>query len=279
MLFAAVTGLAAAAAYGAGDFLGGFATKRTSVGAVAFGAQLTGAVLLLLVLPFAEGSPSPAVALWGAAAGLCGAAGMALLYHALAIGKMGVISPVTAVLAAGLPAIAGVLHGEHPSTLRLCGMAIALLAVVMISLSAEEDGTLELSTRGVKEAVLAGVFFGAFFIVLGFAPAQGGFYPLLFARISSCAVIAVTALIARTRIWPQREARIVIVGAGVLDMTANMLYVATAHIGGVAVAAVLTSLYPASTVILAFVVLRERLRSWQTAGLLLAVTGVALIAA
>ena len=203
---------------------------------------------------------------------------MALLYHALAIGRMGVISPVTAVLAAAIPAIAGVLHGEHPSTARLCGMAIALLAVVMISLSAEEDGTIELSTRGLKEAVVAGAFFGAFFIVLGFAPRQAGFYPLLFARISSCAVIALFALAARARILPRREARTVIAGAGALDMTANMLYVLTAHEGGVAVAAVLTSLYPASTVILAFAVLRERLRSWQTAGLLLAIAGVALIA-
>lgn len=267
----------AAACYGAADFFGGIATRRSTMFSVATLSQAAGFILLLVVMPFFHGHLSREAAIFGALGGICGGIGIALLYHALSIGKMGVVSPITAVLAAALPVAVGVLRGEHLSVWQSAGIAVALLAVVLISLT-QENGRFEFSTLGVREAVASGIVLGGFYVFLAQAGKDAGLYPLLFARAASAAFLAGLALALRKRIAPTPSALAVIAFAGALDMTANCLYVLAVYAGYLSIAAVLTSLYPASTVFLARVVLKERLSAIQKAGVAVALAGVALIA-
>ncbi|MDE2482673.1 MAG: DMT family transporter [bacterium] len=278
-MFGVLCSLLAAAAYGAADFCGGLASRRTAILAVVVISQFVGLLVLLALRPFVPGHASPSDLGWGALAGLCGAVGIALLYHALAIGKMGVVSPITAVLAAALPLAVGVARGEHLSALQGVGIALALVAIVLISISTEENGTREIATAGVREAILSGIALGGFYIFLAVPHRTAGLDPLASARLASVLLLLAIAVATRTRLRPSAGGAALIVLCGTLDMTANALYVVAAYAGYLSIAAVLTSLYPASTVALARIVLRERLQRSQLAGVALALVGVALIAA
>lgn len=269
--------LLAAGLYGAADFYGGLGTKRASMWAVTIASQGAGWLVLLAVVRLVPGSPVASDYWWGAAAGLVGCIGLALLYHALAIGKMGIVSPITAALGASFPVVAGVFRGERLSALEAAGIALALLAVVMISASHEESGELELRTRGVKEAIVSGCFLGALYILLAKAGPHAGLYPLLTARLASMAMLTAIALGLRQSVVPAKASLPYVAAAGILDMSANVFYLLATFHGLVSIAAVLTSLYPASTVLLAWGVLRERLRPVQYAGMLCALAGVVLI--
>ena len=273
-----VLGLLAAACYGAADFFGGIATRRSSMSAVAILSQGAGFILLLSAFPFFHGHFSREALIYGALGGICGGAGIALLYHALSIGKMGVVSPITAVLAAALPVGVGAFRGEHLSLWQSAGIAIALLAVVLISLSPEPDGRLEFSTAGVKEAIVCGFFLGGFYIFLARAGSGAGLYPLLSARFAATAFLLFAALVLRKSILPARATVPLVILVGAMDMTANCLYLLATYAGYLSIAAVLTSLYPASTVFLARIVLREHLAVLQKVGVAFALAGVALIA-
>ncbi|MDQ2991464.1 MAG: DMT family transporter [Candidatus Eremiobacteraeota bacterium] len=274
-----VLGILAAAFYGAADFCGGIATKRTSIFAVTIVSQAAGLALLAIVVVFTPGRALPFDYLWGALGGICGGVGIALLYHALSIGKMGVVSPITAVLAAATPAVFGVVVRHEPlAWFQIAGILVALVAVVLISLSHEEDGRLEFSTAGVKEAIAAGLIIGGFFLFLGTASPGAGLQPLLIARVASVLFLLLIAAIARSSFVPRDGTLGLVVFAGGIDMTANVLFVLADHAGLLSVASVLTSLYPASTVLLARVVLKERLALIQKLGVGLALAGVALIA-
>lgn len=275
---AILLGLLAAACYGAADFFGGAATRRSSLFVVAVISQAAGLVLIAFAVPFFHGAASRAAFVYGAYAGLCGGIGIALLYHALSIGKMGVVSPITAVLAAAVPVVTGLLRGEQLSRFQGAGIALALIAVVMISLTTEPDGRFEFSTAGVKEAIVAGIVLGGFYIFLARAGSGAGLYPLVTARLASTGVLALAALAARKSLLPPSNVIGVILVVGALDMTANCLYVLATYAGYLSIAAVLTSLYPGSTVILARYVLGEQLSPVQKTGVGLALAGVALIA-
>lgn len=272
-------GLLAAAFYGAADFFGGLATKRTSIFAVVILSQAVGIVLIFIALPFFPATAHPMDYAWGAVGGVCGAIGLALLYHALSIGKMGVVSPITAVLAAATPVVVGVVRGEHLSAFQISGIAVAVVAIVLISLSTEENGQLEFSTEGVKEAIASGIILGGFYTFLSLSGKDAGLHPLMAARLASSGLLLLGALLARQSIKPTRSTVPTIIVAGALDMTANVLYVLATFRGYLSIVAVLTSLYPASTVFLARVVLHERLQMQQKIGVVCALAGVALIAA
>jgi drug/metabolite transporter (DMT)-like permease len=247
--------------------------------AVTLIAQSVGLICLLGVVPFYGGHPLHSELLWSAAGGVFGAIGIALLYHALSIGKMGVVSPITAVIAAAFPVIAGVVRGDALTWFQLLGIFVALVAVVLISMSKEESGEREIATEGVKEAIASGVAIGLFFLALGLGQRGHGFGGLLAARIGSVVCLLLLALAGRTPMRLPRATLGTVVASGAIDMTANALYVVAAQTGQLAVASVLTSLYPASTVFLARFVLRERLQLVQKFGVGLALIGVALIAA
>lgn len=271
-------GLLAAAFYGAADFCGGFATKRSDMYAVTATSQASGLLLLLVLLPVLGGHFTQQALLYGAIGGICGAGGVLLLYHALSIGKMGVVSPITAVLAAAVPVVAGFALGDRLTMWQIAGIAIALVSVVLISLSTEPDGRFEFSTAGVREAIASGVLLGAYLLFLSLAGEKAGAYPLLFARVASVVVLALCAGALRRPVIPARGSVAIVLLTGVIDMSANVLYVLSVYAGYLSIAAVLTSLYPGSTVLLARIVLGERLAIVQKIGVALALAGVALIA-
>jgi drug/metabolite transporter (DMT)-like permease len=279
-------GLVAAAFYGTSDFMAGLAAKRTTALCVTVISQSAGFVLLLAIVPFFAAHASRADLLWGLAAGFCGGLGIALLYHALSIGTMGVVSPITAVIAAGVPVVAGLLRGDPLAWYQYAGICVALVAVVMISLSFEtpnehsgaNGGKREIATAGVREAMLSGLLIGGFFLLLSFSQPGAALEPLLAARLGSSLLLLAIAAITRTSLRPARGTWVPIVLAGALDMTANALYLLATYHGALAIAAVLTSLYPAATVALARVVLKERLGRVQLAGVGVALAGVVLIA-
>ncbi|KAB8193595.1 EamA family transporter [Nonomuraea phyllanthi] len=267
---------ACAVVYGTADFFGGLATKRSQVFSVVVLSQLAGMALVLVLLPLLPGTVSVAALAWGLAAGLSGAAGLVLFYRALATGVMSVVAPTTAVTSAALPVMFGLATGERPAAWALVGVALALGAVLLVSQdrSAGRGGSL----ASVPAALAAGAGFGGFFILLAMAPDDGGLWPLLGARLSSVASVALLALAMRRTLRPGPGSLRIIVAAGVLDMAANVLYLLAQQDGLLSLVAVLVSLYPASTLLLARQVLGERLRGIQVAGVACALGAVALIA-
>jgi drug/metabolite transporter (DMT)-like permease len=278
--------LAAAATYGGADFLGGLVTRRTSVISVVLLSQLAGAVLLIALFPFSGSGPFDGGAFaWGAAGGVAGTAGIVLLYLGLAKGRMSVVAPTTAVEAACVPVLYGLVSGERPELLALSGVVLAIAAVALVSTAHAPGTDPSVSPRGplglpvgVVEALGAGLAFGAFFILLKQSGLNSGMWPLVGTRLSSLAVVGTAALFMRPRFRTDRRTFSGIAGSGVLDLTANILYLLASRRGLLSLVAVLTSMYPASTVLLARVILRERLSASQGAGLLAAATGVVLIA-
>lgn len=274
--------LIAALLYGAADFIGGLASRKTATVIVVIVSQLAGFFVLLAIVPFLGGRPLVVDLWWGVLGGALGAVGIVLLYRALAIGRMGIVSPVTAVIAATIPVLFGITIGERPSTFAWIGIGLAIVAVILISAhdpAEERDRRASLGMPiGVPTAILSGITLGFFFIVLAKVQPISGLYPLLSARIASVVALTVVALAQGIPLRTTRAALPAIVFSGALDMGANALYVIAAHNGLIAIAAVLTSLYPASTVALAAMVLHERLARTQWIGVALALVGVVLVA-
>jgi len=286
---AVVLGLLAAITYGSADFLGGLATKRNPAIRVALISQLFGFVLYLVALPLLpEGRFTDEAWLWGGLAGLTGGLGLAFLYRGLAHGRMSVVAPFTAVIAAVIPVAFGLLTGERPSALQLVGIALAIPAIALVSSAPHSSanpsaaGTTVRSraaSLGVFDALVSGIGIGLFFITLARPGEDTGVYPLVAARIASVSMFLVLALVTRISFRPARGTVGIVAASGVIDVTANLLYLLGTREGLVSVVAVLTSLYPGATVALARVVVKERLSVTQLVGLGLALAGVASIAA
>jgi len=272
-----------AATYGAADFLGGLASKRASTVAVVFWSQGSGLLLLLLALPLLpDASPSRTDWFWGAVAGLAGSIGVGLLYRALAIGTMAVVAPTTAVCAVVIPVMAGVLAGERLGGWTIAGIGLAIVAIVLVS---QERRTGRAVRTGMGLAFLSGIAIGFFFLALARTGSAAGMWPLVAARGFSLVLFGTigatlgpsTALGAGQRLRMAAPAAKIALGAGVVDMAANAFYLAATRLGPLSVMVTLTSLYPASTVILARVVLGERLNSWQVAGVVCALAAIVII--
>ncbi len=246
--------------------------------AVTLFSQAVGLALLLVVRLIVPAHAVEADYLFGALGGICGGVGVALLYHALSIGRMGVVSPITAVVAAAVPLVVSVARGEHLSPSQIAGIVLSLVAIVLISLSEERRGTREIATAGVREALASGVLLGGFYIFLAHTHPAARLENLVAARAGAIGVLLALGLATRTPLRAHRGDWPLIAGCGMLDITANALYVLATFNGYLSIAVVLTSLYPASTVFLARVFLRERLARVQQAGVAFALAGVALIA-
>lgn len=279
-----VLGLAAAVTYGAADFVGGLVSRRTNVLAVVLFSQLWGFTLLLAALPFFGAAVSGGDIAWGAAAGLAGAAGIVFLYRGLSLGRMTVVAPTTAVEAAAIPVIFGLVAGERPSPVALAGVAVALAAVALVSSSPRESpgdtsgqGGSGGLPPGLPDALVAGLAFGLFFIGLERTGSASGLWPLVAARATAIGAVGASGLLTRRSLRPSSGTTRSIATAGGLDALANILYLLASRQELLSLVAVLTSLYPASTVLLARVVLHERLWRVQAGGLFLAGIGVALI--
>ena len=267
--------------YGCADFCGGKSTRKAASTTVTFSSQLAGLVVLGAALFFVPGDgPSLRVLGFGALGGLGGALGILLLYHGLAVGTMSIVSPVAAVTAATIPVAVGtVILGERPGWLPLVGIAFALTAIALVGLGGS-DGPTPHSARIVFIALGAGIGFGLFFVFLQRAgdPKVVGLWGLVGARPVSIAVSGLLATRQRQPHFPARAAWPLVALAGILDQLANVLYVLSIGHGLLSLLAVLASLYPVSTVGLARVIDRERLRPVQVAGLAFALLGLVLIA-
>ena len=282
-----VLALTAAATWGASDFVGGLVGRRVSGTSVAFASQFVGLGGLVLIAPLVGGSPGAGDLAWGAASGLGGAAGVALLYHGLAVGQMSVVAPLTAVGSATLPVLFGLLTGERPSAAALLGVVLALVAVgVLCAFAPPEERDEEEDVRpgrsgnaaGLVSGVAAGIGFGVFFICLGRTSDGAGMWPLVGARVISVSVLAAVVLATGRALLPGERTGPAVVLTGALDVTANAAFLLATRRGLLSIVSLLASLYPAATVVLARVVLRERLTTAQSAGLVGAAGAVALIA-
>lgn len=275
---AVLLALCSATTYGVGDFLGGMAAKRASAAAILLWSHVVGLCLVLGTTVVVAGEATAHDLVLGAVGGLGGAIGVGLLYQALSIGPMSAVAPVTALLAAAVPVMVGFAQGERPAVTAVVGMTAALAAIVLVS--AEGGGSLRPSDlRGVRLALGAGVGFGLFFVALSYTNDGAGMWPLVAARTASVTVVALLALGGRIRTQiPRGHARRLTAGAGALDVAANVLYLLAVREGLLSVVSVLSSLYPASTVVLAWLVLRERFAPMQRVGLLLAIPAAVLMA-
>ena len=273
--------LGSAALYGAADFLGGLASRRTNTIAIMVTSQGVGLALLALMLPvLPETTPSAGDLIWGGAAGLTGGIGVALLYRALAVGRMAVVAPTTAVCAVMIPVVTGLFFGDRLAPLTMLGIALAILAIVLVS---QQDVAASVAVRagglppGVGLALASGVAIGLFFLALAETDARAGMWPLLAARAVSVTLFGAIALVTARPLRMAASVTTIAVAAGAIDMGANALYLLATRYGPLSVVVTLSSLYPASTVILARMVLGERLNGWQAAGVACALVAVALI--
>jgi drug/metabolite transporter (DMT)-like permease len=268
--------LGAAALWGGGDFAGGVAAKRANVFRVVALAHACGFVLmLLLALLTGEAIPPRVDLLWGAVAGVVGAFGIAALYSALAIGRMGIVAPVASVVTGILPVLVGMRTEGMPGRLQLAGFAVALASIWLI---ARPDGEID-THRGIGLAVLAGIGFGFFLIAGKQAGHHGVFWPMVAARSASTLLMLLIVAIWADDARPLRGALLVTLLSGIGDSAGNALFIAATRHGRLDAAGVLSSLYPASTVILARVLLKERISPMQTVGIAGALLSVALISA
>lgn len=278
---AVVLALGAALAYGSADFMGGLVSRRTAPLAVALGAQLSGLGVLVLALPLlGPSSMHPSDLAWGGLAGLFGGFGIVALYHVLARGPMSVVAPTTALSAAVVPILAGLVQGDRPGPLVALGMGVSFVAVLLITREGGKAGSGGPAGWPVLAGALAsGAVFGLFFVSLDQAGDHAGLWPLLGARLVSVPALGLLVWHRRQPLrWSAPGVVRVVIFAGALDMGANIAYLVALRHGMLPVVAAVAGLYPASTVLLARTRLGERLRGIQVAGLVVAACAAVLIA-
>lgn len=275
-LFPVVFGLLSAVSWGAGDFSGGLATRRASVYSVVIGSQLVGATLLIgLALAFRETLPPAGDLAWGAAAGAFGSVGLLALYRGLASGRMGLVAPLSAVLAAALPVVVAAFTQGWPDAFQFSGFGFALASVWLLS---KPEGSLSFRLNELTLPLIAGLGFGLFFVLMDRANERAVFWPIVAARAASLGLLGGVVLFNRQPALPARRLWALTALAGMLDAGGNAFFTLAAQTGRLDVAAVLSSLYPASTVALAALVLRERLNTGQWLGVGAALLAIVLIA-
>jgi drug/metabolite transporter (DMT)-like permease len=271
--------------YGAADFTGGLATRRAGTIPVVILSQASGLILLALILPLLPHvSPSRPDLLWGALAGLTGGIGVALLYRALAIGTMAVVAPTTAVCAVAIPVVVSVLLGEQPGPLAVAGMTLGIGSIVLVSqqrTAAQSENPhpapQPAGQSGVGTALASGVAIGFFFLTLAQTGSDAGMWPILVARLVSVTLFGTVAIARGISIQMPARVAVLALVCGAIDMLANALYLLAARQGLLSIVVTLSSLYPASTVLLARIVLGERLNLLQSLGVGCALAAVVLI--
>jgi drug/metabolite transporter (DMT)-like permease len=269
--------------WGASDFFGGLATTGWRAERVGALAQLVGFIGLVAVAPFVTGAVAPSSDLWwGAAAGVCGAFGIALLYRALAIGPMNAAAPTVAVVSAIVPAAIGLAQGERPSAIALAGVAMAIVAVALVG-GASRPGVGEPRATGrvLVLATMSGAGLGLANVCFAATDPASGVWPVVAEKVVSAAALGALILAWRASDRPRATARAVrlTVATGALDAAATASIAIALQRGPLVVVSVLASLFPAVTVILARFVLTERIGRAQAVGLALAIAAIAMIVA
>ena len=277
---AVVPGLASAASWGTGDFLGGVASRRLSTWLAIVWSQGVGLLAaVLMVLVTSESMPGPASLVWSAVAGVSGVVALSAFYRALGSGQMGLVAPLASLIGAGLPALVGILRGDPLSPAALAGMAVGLVAVILVSLG---QGDAPKGALPVPLVVISGLGFAGFFLFVDQARAEGAgvWWSLSAVRAAPVAIILVAAVALRRSLLPPRVRDVpLLVGVALGDLGGNVFFVIAIGAGVLSTAVILSSLYPVVTLLAAVVVLGERLVKLQALGVVLAIVAVGLIAA
>jgi len=272
-----VLGLAAAILYGVGDFAGGIASRRHTAITVLLLSYPVGALLMAAMLPLFGGHNDAKATVYGVAGGAAGLLGVVLMYSLMTIAPINVISPVTAVLAAIVPVVVGVGIGERPHVTAWFGIVLGLGAVLLVSRTTEANPHGRIAVRTLLLALVSGLGFGFYFVFLARAGDDSGLWPLVISRFSSAALIVPLAITRGALSMIRGRMLGIVVLAGACDALANMCFLLASRHGLLSLASVLTSLYPATTVILAVWLLREHTSGTQRMGLALAAGSIVLI--
>ena len=274
----AILSLISALLYGIADFAGGHATRKNSVFSVMLVTQAVGALVALAAARImGPNAPSLADLAWGFVGGAAGCLGVAALYRGLSEHTAAIVSPLSALVGAVLPAIFGAVLGERPSGLALIGAALCLPAILLLAYERGETADLKKLKASFLFGLLAGLGFGGFFIAVSRSASGSGLWPLLAARFSSFGIIAGILLFGRKRLSVARSDIPTAVFAGAADMAANVFFLLATRTGLLILATLITSLYPAPTVMLARLVHGQRISLPRAVGIALALAGVALI--
>jgi drug/metabolite transporter (DMT)-like permease len=270
---------ATAACFGVANFAGGLASRRDAALAVTANAHLLGAALLaagLLLFPARDATLTDVA--WGGLAGVTGGLAVVALYAALAFGRMSVVAPLTAAISAALPAIYDVASGTVLQPLTGLGIALALVAVLVVSLAGDTESRAAMPLKAVLLAVAAGVGFSVTLIAYSFSGADSGLVPLVSARVVSTTLLGAMTLVRFRCYLVVPEARLFAFSSGVVDAIANVLLITALRIGPLAIVSVLSAMHPVVTILLARAFLGERLQGVQRAGVALALVAVLMTA-
>jgi len=264
--------------YGSGDFAGGLATRHNPVPLVLVSSQVFGLAIALVAAPLV-GSPGVLVSdgLWGAAAGLSGAIGLAFLYKGLAVGYIALVAPVGVIVAAAVPVLVGSFLGQLPSLRGWVGIGLGLLAIGFLGWDRVESVDSKKVRRSLGYATVAGLTFAGFSILISQTSATSGLWPLVFSRSTSVLVVAMLLKLQRRRIRVAQSSLGLVATAGVLDTLANVAFLLATRLTILPIVAVVSGLAPAPTVLLGRIILKERLSAVRILGLVLALGGVALL--
>jgi drug/metabolite transporter (DMT)-like permease len=273
-----VLALSSAVLYGVADFFGGRASRyHPSVVVTLVGQTVSLFAVLVTLASMGTAVPGGATFAYGALGGVAGAIGIACLYYSFANGSMTVVAPISAVVGAAVPAAFGLATGDRPSPLAIVGMAVAIVAVALVSGAiGEHERPTPRSSMAIAAA--AGALFGVLFIAFDRTDPDSGLWPLAAARLASVPFLVVLVLVLRQKVGPRRSMLRLAVVAGVLDMASNWLYLEATRGGLLSLVAVVSSMYPASTITLAMVVDGERANRWQWVGITLTLVALALVA-
>jgi drug/metabolite transporter (DMT)-like permease len=272
----AILALISALAWGVADYLGGIGSRKVGATALLVVGYPVGAVVLSLCLLLLPGQYSTGALIWGLAAGGVGTLGIALLYVVLSRGPMGVVSPLTAVMSGAIPVAVGLLRGERLTAYAVLGILLAAAAVTLVSRQRGEHARVLPST--ILLALGSGICIGLYLSAIGTAPADSGIWAVTIGRWTSSVLIAVAVLALARNVPRHGFPWLLALGCGVIDAGANGIFQLAAQHGRLAIVAVLGSLYPAATAVLARVLLQERLGPAQLAGVVLALGAAALLA-
>lgn len=293
-MLAVIFGFSGALVFGCADFIGGLASRRLNPYLVTWLAALTGFVGVSIVALIAGGELTLEAIMWGALSGLAGSIAIVMLYAALAIGPMSILSPLGALVSAAVPVAWAAARGTQLAPLAYGAIALGLVAIVLVGFVPEQNAVRP-SARGLLLSVGSGFGIGLFMIFIDQAPTDAGLIPLVANRAVSALVLAaiVGVLLLRGKLTPpevsaadERTNRVPLarvalwmaLGTGLVDTTANGLLIAGFQTGELSVMSVLTAMYPAGTVILAAVFLKERVAPWQAIGLVMAIAAAGLLA-
>ena len=274
----AILSLLSALLYGSADFSGGHATRRNSVFSVMLFSQAAGAIVALIVAPIVgRDAPRAVDFAWGFLAGFTGSVGLAALYRGLALHRAAIVSPVSALVGALVPAAFGAILGERPSRLALVGAVICLPAIFLLSYEKGGSGDRSELRASFLYGLVAGLGFGSFFIAISRTGPGSGLWPLIAARAASLAATAAFVVAGGKRVSVARKDRPAALFAGVADMGANVCFLLASRSGLLILVTLTSSLFPAPTVLLARIFHGQRISGPRAAGIALALAGVALI--